>query len=127
MPRVKQEEEELQPETKKAKISTTSMKKEEEGDDHENDAEEDNETETGSVVKRNADGEAYVELGTKKRCTVRKWNNNVLVDIREVRVLPYFVSHGTITIFLITQKIVLRKGWQDITRKEGNKSNLGTI
>ena len=100
MPRVKreeeeeeEEEEEFQPEAKKAKIlATTSVKKEEEEDDHE--------TETESVVKRNADGEAYVELGTKKRCTVRKWNNNVLVDIREVRVLavhflPYYVSRDT--------------------------------
>jgi len=31
----------------------------------------------------------YFELGPKKRCTVRKWNNNVLVDIREVIYLDF--------------------------------------
>lgn len=84
MPRVKhekdddeEEEEEFQPEAKKAKV-----KKNEEDDDEEDDENADDEN--GTAVKRNADGEAYFELGTKKRCTVRKWNNNVLVDIREV-------------------------------------------
>ncbi|KAL7442834.1 hypothetical protein ACHAXH_009542 [Discostella pseudostelligera] len=83
MPRVKhekdddeeEEEEEFQPEAKKAKVK----KDEEDGDEDENADDEENET----AVKCNADGEAYFELGTKKRCTVRKWNNNVLVDIRE--------------------------------------------
>ena len=97
MPRVKQEqddeEEEFQPETKKAKTSTAArVKKEEEEDEHENeDHVEDNqaESETDSAIKRNADGEAYFELGPKKRCTVRKWNNNVLVDIREVIYLDF--------------------------------------
>ncbi|KAL3772562.1 hypothetical protein ACHAWU_006760 [Discostella pseudostelligera] len=71
-----EEEEEFQPEAKKAKV-----KKNEEDDDEEDDENADDEN--GTAVKRNADGEAYFELGTKKRCTVRKWNNNVLVDIRE--------------------------------------------
>jgi hypothetical protein len=88
MPRVKhekdddeEEEEEFQPEAKKAKVK----KDEEDGDEDENADDEENET----AVKCNADGEAYFELGTKKRCTVRKWNNNVLVDIREVNVALY--------------------------------------
>ena len=87
MPRVKkeaedeEEEEELQqPEPKKAKTSTARVKREEQDEDDD----EDEAAESESSVKRNADGEAYFELGTKKRCTVRKWNNNVLVDIREV-------------------------------------------
>ena len=93
MPRVKkeaedeEEEEELQqPEPKKAKTKTSSarVKKEEDANEDGDDNDEDEEAESESSVKRNADGEAYFELGTKKRCTVRKWNNNVLVDIREV-------------------------------------------
>ena len=88
MPRVKKEEEDdeeeefQQPESKKAKTSTARVKREE--DEQDEDDDEDEAAESESSVKRNADGEAYFELGTKKRCTVRKWNNNVLVDIREV-------------------------------------------
>ena len=29
-------------------------------------------------------GDAYFELATKKRCTVKKWRKSILVDIREV-------------------------------------------
>ncbi len=90
MPSVKKEEEDdeeeeefQQPESKKAKKSTARVKKEEDEEDGDDD-DEDEAAESESSVKRNADGEAYFELGTKKRCTVRKWNNNVLVDIREV-------------------------------------------
>ncbi|KAL7448012.1 hypothetical protein ACHAWC_000277, partial [Mediolabrus comicus] len=35
-------------------------------------------------VKRNKEGDAYFDLGSaKKRCTVKTWKKNVLVDIRE--------------------------------------------
>ena len=53
-------------------------------------AEEEPETASSKKVKtvgmqRNADGDGFVELGgAKRRCTVRSWKGNVLVDVREV-------------------------------------------
>lgn len=35
-------------------------------------------------VERNEDGEPLFMLSGKRRCTVRKWKDNVLIDIREV-------------------------------------------
>ena len=35
--------------------------------------------------QRTDDGEAFFDLSTKRRCTVRKWKEHVLIDIREVR------------------------------------------
>lgn len=32
----------------------------------------------------NADGEAFFQLDAKKRCTVRKWKDMILIDIREL-------------------------------------------
>ena len=40
-------------------------------------------------------GERYLELaGQKKRCTVRQWKSNVLVDIREVRQKENEIARG---------------------------------
>ena len=66
MPGVKEEDE---PQTKKVKREETEAANESEAKE----------------VKRNNEGDAYFHLGSaKKRCTVKTWKKNVLVDIREV-------------------------------------------
>lgn len=47
--------------------------------------EEEEEEQEETTPLRNDEGNAYVELSPKRRCTVREWKGNILVDIREVR------------------------------------------
>ena len=42
------------------------------------------------TVERNHDGDAMFSLSMRRKCFVRKWKKNVLIDIREVSFDSFF-------------------------------------
>lgn len=68
--------EEVEEDDKKVVVKTDEGNKEEE------------EEEKVELLK-NENGESYFDISAKKRVTVRKWNKNVLIDIRE-----YYEKNG---------------------------------
>jgi Transcriptional Coactivator p15 (PC4) len=72
----------------------TEWKVDDEEDDDEDDDGEEEEEEEGdekSPIMKNEEGDAFIELSAKRRCTIRKFKSSVLIDIREVR-----NQHGTV-------------------------------
>jgi hypothetical protein len=72
-----------EPKAKRPKLSDDKEAEEEQDDEEEEETPSTNITTT--TLERNDDGDAYIELSSKRRCTVRQWKGKVLVDIREVR------------------------------------------
>jgi len=70
-----------------------------EDDEDDDDDEEEEKDAKGKAkgLKKNESGEQFVDLSGKKRLTVRKFKNSILIDIREVRtnnkVDDYYDSH----------------------------------
>lgn len=69
--------------TKKRKVKEED-EDEQPKEEHQEEQEEEEET-TSPPLQRTEEGDAFFELSSKRRCTVRKWKSNVLIDIREVR------------------------------------------
>ncbi len=80
-------------EIKTSEGTTTKRVKREATDDvDEEDCEEKNEEVAKITPMKNDEGDSFFELSGKRRCTVRKWNNNILIDIREVGFLNQFID-----------------------------------
>ena len=72
-----------EPVTKKQKVI-----EEEEGEEEDN--YDDHDESTSVILHKNDQGEAFIDLSSKKRLTIRKFKGNTLIDIREVRSRCFF-------------------------------------
>jgi hypothetical protein len=72
-------------ESKNSDVATSKRVKREATDDSRNEECEDKKAAGTTVTPmKNQEGDYFFELSGKRRCTVRSWNKNILIDIREV-------------------------------------------
>lgn len=69
-------------------------------------AEADIENDTSDFLK-NDNGDPYLELSPTRRCTIRKWKGNVLIDIREVCCHQYLNPNKLSQHYLLTRRSIM--------------------